>query len=367
MSETIRILHVLDKISVDSGVSSVVMNYYGKLDQSRIIFDFMVNEDVDTDTRAYIEGNGSKIFVMPRLKFRNTFKYIKALKEFYNSHEYKIIHGHVANSAVFYLGLAKNVPYRIIHSHNTRAADVCWKRGRNWVLSRFISAVANRYMACSDEAAEFLFGKRHDALVLNNAIDIEKFVFSEEKRSAIRSSLGLKDEFVIGHVGRFAAQKNHIFLIDIFAGICKENDNARLLLVGDGELYADIAERVNRLGLESIVLFVGARSDVDKYMSAMDIFVLPSLFEGLGLVGVEAQTAGLRVLASENIPRAMDITGSVDFLKLNKGIWIQAIINSRIIFDRLEQGDKVRGGRFDIETQAGVLCEYYEGLLSDAV
>ena len=157
-----RVLHVLDKISVGSGVSVVVMNYYSKLDHKKITFDFMLNEDVDEETRTYIESNGSKIFIMPNLKTANTFKYIKALKRFYKTHDYKIVHGHVVNSAVFYLGIArKKVLFRIIHSHNTRSSDVFWKRIRNWLLTRFIRSVANSYMACSEIAAEFLFGKNN--------------------------------------------------------------------------------------------------------------------------------------------------------------------------------------------------------------
>ena len=361
----IRVLHVLDKISVDSGVSSVVMNYYAKLEHDKLTFDFMLNEDTDAQTRAYIEGNGSKIYVMPKLKAANTFKYLKALKEFYKSHDYKIIHGHVANSAVFYLGLAKNIPFRIIHSHSIQSSDVFWKRIRNWFLTRFIKCVANRYVACSTEAAKFLFGRSDRVTIFNNAIDVNKFIFSSEKRNEIRSSLGLKDEIVIGHVGRLSPVKNHEFLIDVFHEVYKTNKNTRLLLLGQGELYDSIVQKVKEFGIEDAVFFLGITDNVGAYMSAMDVLALPSLFEGLGLVGVEAQASGLRVLASENIPRAMDVAGNVAFLKLNKDVWVQALNSMQINCRRLEQAQKVKCSHLNIETQRQQLYSYYEKLLGE--
>ena len=361
-----RILHVLDKLSVESGVSSVVMNYYKKLDHENITFDFMLNENIDAGTRDYIESKGSKIYIMPQLKFVNFFKYMKALKNFYEKSDYKIIHGHVANSAVFYLGLAKNIPYRIIHSHNTRAADALWKRVRNWILTRFIGFVSNRHAACSNAAAEFLFGKNNNALILNNAIDIDEFLFDAEIRESMRGKYGMRDKFVIGHAGRFCPQKNHIFLIDCFNDIYKNNNNARLLLIGNGELYHDIMQKTENLNLKKAVLFAGATDDVRAYMNAMDVFVLPSLFEGLPVVAVEAQASGLPVILSEKITRESDITGNIVFLPLEKNLWVDEIQAVRRQ-DRTAYGTKVKGSCFDINTQVEKLCVYYEELLKNRI
>lgn len=362
----IRILHVLDKISVDSGVSSVVMNYYAKLQHNRVTFDFMLNEDTDTKTKEYILSKGSKIYLMPRLKVTNTICYIKSLKEFYQNNDYQIIHGHVANSAVFYLGLAKNVPHRIIHSHNTRSSDIFWKRIRNWFLTRFLKHLANHYMACSNEAATFLFGSTDNVTILNNPIDIERFIFDKEKRKEIRTSLGLKDEILIGHVGRFSPQKNHNFLIEVFNELHKRNINTRLLLIGHGELYSDIVRKIKQLGLQEAVIFLGKTNDVGAYMSAMDVFVLPSLFEGLGIVGVEAQASGLQIFASEHVPRMMDVTNTVNFLKLDKTLWLHKLSTLQISHhNRREMGEKVMGSRFDIKTQVENLYNYYEQLLNN--
>jgi glycosyltransferase involved in cell wall biosynthesis len=218
-------------------------------------------------------------------------------------------------------------------------------------------------MACSEEAAKFLFGKANGVTILNNAVDIDKFIYNKTKRNEIRSSLGLKDELVIGHVGRLVPVKNHAFLIDVFDMVHKSNRNTRLLLIGNGNLYGSIMQKVKRLGLENEILLLKSSDDVGAYLSAMDVFTLPSEFEGLGLAGVEAQVSGLRVLASNNVPRVMDVTGNVEFLKLDKTVWFQALINMQPNRERSAQGSKVRGSRFDIETQRQQLYNYYDKLL----
>ena len=359
-----RILHVLDKISIESGVSTAVMNYYNMLDHGSMTFDFMLNEDVDAGTRARIEGNGSKIYIMPGLKAANLFKYLKALKQFYRESGHRIIHGHVANSAVFYLGAArKKIPFRILHSHSTKAADVWWKRIRNWALTRLIKIAANRYMACSEDAARFLFGKKHSAVIMDNAIDAGKFQFDKEKREAVRRSLKLEGKLVIGHIGRFTPLKNHDFLLEAFKEAHGRDSSTALLLIGGGELYGRAVQKAKKLGLGKAAIFLGPKENVGDYLSAMDVFALPSQFEGLGLVGVEAQASGLKVIASDAVPRIIDATGNVVFLRLDKSLWVQELLSGATDWDRAEQGRKIKGGRFDIETQAGKLCEYYGKLL----
>jgi len=357
-----RVLHVLDKISVDSGVSAVVMNYYNKLDHKKLTFDFMLNEDLDAETRAYIEGNGSKIFIMPGLRVANLFKYIRALRAFYKAHDYRIVHGHVANSAVFYLGLArKKVPFRIIHSHNTMSSDIFWKRIRNWVLTRFIKRVANRYMACSERAAMFLFGSSDNVTIINNAIDIERFLYDEKKRERIRHELSIDDKQVIGHIGRFSAQKNHGFLIEVFSKLHKENPNVILLLIGNGELYNGVVQKVKERKLDDAVIFTGSVSNVDDYMNAMDVFVLPSLFEGLPLTGVEAQINGLPCFFSSEITKEIQITDSARFLLLSDTkIWCDEI--AHVLGQGRADKSDIQMQAFDINVQVKGLMEYYGSL-----
>jgi len=359
----IRILHVLDKISVDSGVSSVVMNYYRKLNHCELNFDFMLNEDVDSQTREYIEGNGSKIFIMPRLKTANLFKYIKALKAFYKEHDYEIIHGHVANSAVFYLGLAskKKSPHRIVHAHATKGSDIVWRRPRNWILTRFIKVVANKHVACSNMAAKFLFGKKNNAFILNNAIDTERFQFNAEMRDRIRLEHGLENNLVIGHVGRFAPPKNHFFLIDVFAEVYKKNNNARLMLIGSGELKESIIQKVKNHDIEDVVLFIGSVNNVYDYYNAMDVFTLPSFFEGLGIVAIEAQVSGLPVILSDNVPHEASISKRTLFVPLDKETWCKTLTNAE--FDSINRNVKIDDSKFCISAQVQHLCEYYKEML----
>lgn len=227
-----------------------------------------------------------------------------------------------------------------------------------------MKCVANRYIACSEEAAKFLFGTTDNVTIINNAIDVKRFTFNEEKRKEIRSFFRLEDEVVIGHVGRFAAVKNHSFLLDVFCAAYKNNKKTRLMLIGDGELYSDIVQKAEKLGLNEAVLFVGETNNVEAYLNAMDVFVLPSLFEGLGLVGVEAQASGLSVLASEMVPKMIDVTGNVAFLELDRTVWVQALDGLAVNGDSTRKENKVKGSRFDIEARSRLLFEYYDKLLS---
>ena len=356
----IRVLQVIDKISVDSGVSSIVMNYYARFEHDKINFDFMLNEDVSAGTRDYIESNGSRIYVMPNLKTVNVFRYIKSLTQFYKKHEYRIIHGHVVNSAVFYLGLArKKAPIRIIHSHSTKLADIWWKRIRNRFLTRFIKLVANRFIACSNEAAQFLYGKSNDATIINNAIDVDKFMFSADKRKSIRRELALEDKIVIGHVGRFIPLKNHGFLLDVFCEIRKTHGNTILILFGSGELFDKMKQKALGFGINEAVIFMGTKDNISDYYSAMDVFVLPSLFEGLPVTGVEAQANGLPCVFSDTVTREAQIIGNCSFLPTNDPvIWAENIM--RLSKKTRNCVDKSQMSEYDVDVQAERLAKYYD-------
>ena len=362
--DAINVLHVLDKLSPDSGVSKVVMNYYAHLDYSQVNFDFMVNQEVPNDIRSYVEGNGSKIFVMPELRYVNFAKYIKALKAFYGMHEYKIIHGHVPNSAVFYFKLAKNVRFKILHSHSTSFGDFAAKKLRNFVLFNLGKHAANRYTACGNAAADFLFANRAEVTVFQNAVDIENYKFDPTKREEIRASLNISQAWVIGHIGRFCPPKNHKFLIDVFSEIYKNAPNAVLMLVGDGSLASSIREHAARQGVSKTVLFCGVRENTNDYLSAMDCFVLPSLYEGFPLTSIEAQVSGLPLILSDRITKQVNITGEATFLPLEKSLWVDALLEKKSL-SRAGAGMSLKDGPFDIKRQTKLLCEYYKNLSGD--
>ena len=349
------ILHVLDKITIDSGVSAVVMNYFAKLNHARITFDFLLFEKPTPDICAYIATHGGRVHLLPRLTFPSAFKYFAALKTIFKDNDYQIIHGHLANSAVFYMD--SNIPHRIIHSHNTALADSFIKRVRNRLLTAPIKKTANIFAACSTDSAEFLFGDS-PAVIINNAIDVPKFTFSRETRTSMRDKLGLHGKFVIGHVGRFSKQKNHTFIIDIFREILNKRNDARLILIGDGKLRPVIERKIRALA--HAVLFIGTTDNIPAYLNAMDLFILPSLFEGLPVAAIEAQAAGLPVILSDNITREAAASDKALFLPLDKKLWVEKILESK-----KERINIDMGGRFCAATQAQLLCDFYENILRE--
>ncbi len=364
----IRVLQVLDKLSLNSGVCSIIMNYYDNIDHNKIIFDFMVHGDTPISFKEKLEGMGSIIYQMPELKTKNLLKYIKALNRFFNDHkEYKIVHGHIANAAIFYLNAAKwhEVPIRIIHSHNSRGADNFIKRARNYLLNLPIKKISNSYVACSDKAADFLFGKslvdNNKAFILNNAIDTSKYAYDVNLRHKLREKMNINDSYVIGHVGRFCNQKNHVFLIEIFNAIHNHNPDTILMLIGEGELIDKIKEKVHILDLDDSVIFMGLRNDVNELMQVMDVFVLPSLFEGLPVVGIEAQTAGLPCVFSNSITNKADLTGKVSFIELNDEIeiWKSKILEFRNKPRNVDNIEKIKSAGFDIKEQGQKLSSFY--------
>lgn len=288
---------------VGGGVESVIMNYYRHLDHSKVQFDFICDEDSTRIPYDEIKKLGGRVFLVP--KYQNLPKYLKVLEKLFKENQYRIVHSNINTLSVFPLYAAKKagVPIRISHSHSTSNPKE-WKRNfiKN-ILRPFSKRYATDYFACSEVAGRYLFGNktfnRGEVKIIHNAIDIDKFKFDEVARKKLRKELGIKDStIVIGHVGRFVQQKNHTFLVDVFKEYHKKNPDSKLLLVGSGPLEDEIKKKVERLGLKDSVLFLGQRDDINKLYSVMDIFCLPSLYEGLPVVGVESQAAGLPIIFS---------------------------------------------------------------------
>lgn len=364
----VRILQVLDKISENSGVSSVVMNYYEHLNSNEIVFDFMVNEEVEAKTKIELEKRGSKIYLMPKLAGKTIPCYRKELKAFFKEHkgEYSIIHGHIPNAAMFYLTTAKKygVPIRIIHSHNARGADGVYKKIRNYFLNHLGIYAANRYFACSYLAADYLFGKknREKVTILPNAINIERFRFNEEKRKQLRKTYQVENRFVIGHVGRFVEQKNHIFMIEIAKELKRKSDDFVMIFVGEGELQNQIKKKIEEEHLESNIIFTGSVKNVEDYLQMMDVFILPSLYEGLPVVGVEAQANGLACVFSNQVTREVELMKEIYFLPLERDLWIQKIEELREK-PRNKTVDVLEEKGFSIERESIRLEKIYKGML----
>ncbi len=308
---------------VGGGVESVIMNYYRHLDHSKLQFDFICDEDSTRIPYDEIKKLGGRVFLVP--KYQKLPKYLKALEKIFKENQYRIVHSNINTLSVFPLYAAKKagVPIRISHSHSTSNPKE-WKRNliKN-ILRPFSKRYATDYFACSELAGRYLFGNktfdRGEVKIIHNAIDIDKFRFDEVARKKLRKEFGIKDStIVIGHVGRFVQQKNHTFLVDVFEEYHEKNPDSKLLLVGSGPLEDKIKKKVEKLGLKNSVLFLGQRDDINKLYSAMDIFCLPSLYEGLPVVGVEAQATGLPCMFSDRISSDVKRTELIKFIKLTE-------------------------------------------------
>lgn len=271
---------------MDGGVESVVMNYYRNIDKSKVQFHFICDEDSTDIPYDEIEKLGGKVIIVP--PYQKLFKYQKELYKIFKENNYKIVHSHINALSVFPLRVAKKagVPIRIAHSHSTSNKKE-WKKNivKN-ILRPFSKLYANKFFACTKHAGEWLFGKkiieRKELNVINNAIDLKKFEFNEKTREDLRKELGIKeDTLIIGHVGRFMKQKNHEFLIEVFKELIKKNDNSILMLIGQGPLLNDMKQKVRDLKIEDKVKFMGQVTDVEKYYNIMDVFLFPSIYEGL--------------------------------------------------------------------------------------
>lgn len=326
MSTPIRVAHVMGKMH-GGGVEAVVMNYYRHIDRDRIQFDFLVDSDSTLIPCEEIESLGGHVFEVPQ--YQHLHDYMKYLEGLFAEKKWPIVHSHVNVLSVFSLCAAARagVPVRIAHSHSTSGKGEYAKNA----LKRILRTQANRYpthrMACSNYAGEWLFGKHAKFDILYNAIELNAFSFDARVRAQVRTDLGLADDsLVIGHVGRFMPQKNHAFLLDVFSDVVTCKPNAVLILVGCGELRASIESRAVECGLADRIRFLGQRDDVKRLYQAFDVFVLPSLYEGLCLVGVEAQRAGLPCLLADTITHEVDVTGNVKFLPLkDTDVWADAL------------------------------------------
>ena len=361
----IRVLQCVNDMH-RAGLETMLMNYYRNIDRSEIQFDFLTHRPQRSDYDDEIESLGGKIYYAPRLYPQNYPKYFKWMKQFFCEHpEYKIIHSHIDAMSYLPLKAAKraNIPVRIAHSHNT-AIDKDFKYLLKSYFRFKLPKVANYYCACGKEAGEFLFpGKKYT--YIPNAIEIDRFLFNENVRMKKRRELGIKDEIVIGHIGRMSYQKNHKYLIDVFAEILKKKKDSILLLIGVGEKLEDIKKYVERLGLSEQVRFLGNRADVDELYQAMDVFVMPSLFEGLPVVGVEAQFSGLPCIFSNQVPEEVNFTNKAMFISLNekKDVWADKVIAA--VFDKVNrERPELKNSIFNIEQSAVLLADYYKKIIN---
>ena len=372
IEEPIRIAQIIGKW-LGGGVESVVMNYYRHIDRTKIQFDFICDNDSTNIPYKEIEELGGKVILIP--PYQKVFKYHKGLKKVLKDGNYKIVHSHINTLSVFSLFAAKcaGVPVRIAHSHSTTNKKEWKKNLMKLALRPFTKLVVTDYMACTEHAGRWMFGNKAfdtgKVYILNNAIDLDKFKYNEKLRKKIRKELKISDStVVIGHIGRFVTQKNHAQLIDIFNEYHKNNNNSVLMLIGQGPLMDTIKNKVNSLDLDDCVMFLGQKDNANEYYNAMDLFLFPSLYEGLGMVAIEAQVNGLEVLASNQVPFVANILNNMRFISLESDltIWSNAINNcAKLSSNREKNLDDMNERGYNIKKEAKRLEEYYLNLYNN--
>lgn len=365
----LRVVHIIGKVEM-GGVQAVVMNYYRNIDKTKVQFDFIIDGYNETPIDEEIKSMGGKVYKIEPYE-KNIFKNMLQCYKIFKTNKYTIVHCHLNTLSVFPLFVAWicKIKIRICHNHSTAAKGEGKKNLIKYILLPFSKLFATHYCACSELSGRWIFGNnfynKGKVKLIKNAIDINKYSYNKSVRDKKREQMNLNNKFVIGHVGRFVYQKNHNFLIDIFNEAYKINNNLILILVGDGQLKNQIQYKVKKLGLKDNILFLGNRFDVPELMQAMDLFLLPSFYEGLPVVGVEAQAAGLKCIFSDSITYETKVTNLVEFIGLNKSpkYWANQIIKYSDRYNRENTDIQIKKAGYEIKIAAHNLLLWYKKLL----
>lgn len=362
MKEPVRILRVVGKMG-RGGAETIIMNAYRLIDKRKLQFDFIVHTEEDHDYHEEIYALGGKIYRMPLYNGINHYSYTSAWENFFNKYtNYNLIHGHLMSTAAVYLQIAKKHGLTTIaHSHNTS-----FGKGFAAIIKKKLNArighIPDYLFACSLPAGQFFFGpdviNKNNFKVIPNGIDVNQYKYNPNTRQEVRRELGIDASPVVGHVGNFDKQKNHNFLISVFKKINDMMPNTVLLLVGDGQFRKQIEDQINEYALHNKVIMTGSRSDVNRLLQAMDVFVFPSYFEGFGNAVTEAQAAGLPCIVSDKVPDEIRITDLVEFLPLHAEltIWADAIIKKLNSLERRDTSEEIFRAGYDIEP----IAKWYE-------
>lgn len=364
---SIRILQICASLRKGGGVQTVLENYYAYMNQKEYIFDFVVMDAEKGELEGWFENRGSHIYHIPprSVSFkRNT----EELKRIIKNGNYDVVHCHQDYKSLIAIIIAKccGVKKRIVHCHQAFPKESLKDRMIRILSILFVKYFANVFIGCGEDATKWLYGERMlkngKAIVLNNAIDLEKYVFSQETRNQIRTDLGLENKLIFGNVARFTYQKNHRLLIDIFAKFHAQNKQSILLLAGDGELMDETEDYCNQFGLLDSVIFMGVRADIYDLLSAMDVLLLPSRFEGLALITIEAQANGIPVVCSPFVTKEAGIHRNFLFVPENDYENTEAwcsMIEKAIDIGRLEDVTALSQTGFDIRREAKKLEKIY--------
>lgn len=358
-----RILQIVGRMGY-GGIETFLMNIYRNIDRTKVQFDFAVTKGKSGEYEEEIKTLGGKIYYFPERK--NIKEYKKKWYDFFREHkEFECVHMHVSslsNIIPIKAASANKIKKRYIHSHNTYQQGILHN-----ILNQTNKINLNRYatelFACSQEAGKYSFGNKKFEII-KNGIDAKQYEFDKAKREKIRNKFKILDnQIAFLHIGRFTYQKNHEFLIDVFSEIIKIKPNSLLYLIGEGELEGQVKEKVKKLEIGDNVIFLGTQKDISEIMQGMDAFIFPSLYEGLGIVAIEAQAAGLKVFASDTIPEEVKITELVSFISLKKSKqeWAYNILkNLEKEKLRKKNYEQIKNSGYDIKYTTEKLENYYE-------
>lgn len=364
----IKVLHKVSTTGI-GGVENAIMNYYRHMNREKFQFDFLTRDPNMADNKTIQElGIEVKLFTATERTDKDLL--IKQINSILDDGEYDIVHMNTPYWVGFLIeeiAMLRGISKVIVHSHSS---DI--DRGKNreealrihqYYKEQFSKAYATHFCACSHLAADWLFGPqipREEISIVKNAIDLPKYTFNKDVRRIVRRELDLDGCFVIGHIGRFCYQKNQEFLINVFAEIHQANTKARLVLIGEGKEKIKLERIVQELNLAKAVLFLGWRDDVEKVLQAMDVFALPSRFEGLPVVLVEAQAAGLKCITSANVTEEVKVTENLLRLPLETDIWCEALLQCQEEYGRKSTYETLTDQGYNIEKEALKLEKLYK-------
>lgn len=357
--EPIRVLHIVGGVMDVGGIEMFLMNYYRHIDRSNIQFDFCIVEEGEGHFDQEILSLGGTIYSLPNKK-QHPIKHIRELSNVLSEYRQLPIHMHLdgMNGLYGFIALINGNKIRISHSHNTNHLSTNPLKRLIHNTSRFLNRMVNNYyLACSKEASIWLHGEKKtiNFILIQNAINTKNFKFNPQLREDYRKKHNIQEQVVIGHVGRFHPQKNHRFLIQIANELKKMNFRFQMVLVGSGELFEEITSMTKQNNLEENIIFIGKTDKSYDYYNMFDVYLLPSLFEGLGISLVEAQTNGLTCLIAESVPQEAIFNSNVITIPFyDREVWSKEIVKLET-----KRFDPINNP-FDVNQNINQFSDFYE-------
>ena len=364
----VRVLQILCALN-DGGIERLLYEYYRRFNHQEIVFDFAINDTNEGILEKRLVDMGSNIYRYT--KFRINFcQAVKDLNNIIDNEDYDIIHSHLANRGVFSIIHAKKkgIKTRISHCHSAFEPESFVEKSFRKLSTPLTKVYSTHLFACGNDSGKWMWGKKNiennRVIIMKNAINVNKFKFSDSKRKKIRNELNIEGKFVLGCVGRLSYQKNQEFLIDVFKKYNESHPNSCLILIGEGDKREAIKNKIEKYDLEDSVILLGVRDNVNELLSAFDIYILPSLYEGLPISVIEAQASGLNCILSNRITQEVALSSLVDYCKIDGTLneWCLAIDRSKdkILKDRSKAVKVINDNGYNIDIESKKLYEFYK-------